>query len=212
VALYLCTSTFLAMLLLAVYVSYAWDIDKERWYRAYAVLQGIEDDEAQAEIRKRVIESGFDSVITERARRSLTDEYQTVRQQVIDLPPPPSEEPPPPPPPVPNATEQIDAYAKRVQADLAKARTEGLDEQTRLIENMDPEQAKEVIRKLWKDGMKDRVLTMLLNMTDKRRGEILYTMQQDNAEELKDLCEILQDIGDGKPMSSIIQKAAQEPQ
>ena len=151
--------------------------------------------------------------MAERAKRGLTSEYQTVRQQIADLPlPPPGEPVAPPPSSVPSSADQISAYLKRVQADLAKARTAGLDEQTRLIENMDPEQAKEVIRKFWKDGQQQRVLTMLLDMTDKRRGEILYTMEQENTEELKDLCEILQKIGDGEPMSSIISQAAEEPE
>ena len=210
-ALYFCTSSFFALLLTALYVSFAWDIDKARWYRALAVLQGIEEDEAQAEVRNRIIDTSYEAMIQSRAERVLADEYQTVRQQVVELPLPTLEEPPTPPPPAPNETERISAFLKRVQAELAKVRTAGLDEETRLIENMTPEQAKEVIRKLWKDGANQRVLTMLLDMTDKRRGEILYTMEQDNDEEMKDLCEILQRIGDGEPMNSIINKAAEEP-
>ena len=210
-ALYLCTSTFLAAILLAMYLNYAWDIDKGRWQRAFAVLRGIEYDEAQAEVRKRIIDEGYNSMIAERAKRVLSDEYQEVRQQVVGLPLPELEEPPPPPPPAPNDAERISDYEKRVQADLAKARQEGLDEVTRFLENTDPDQAKEVLRKFWKDGKNRQVITVLLDMADKRRDEIFRAMQQDNAEELKDLCEILQRIADGEPKSSILNEAAKEP-
>jgi len=210
-ALYLCSSAFLAMLLLAAILTYTGYIDKIKWYRALAILQGVELAEIQKAEQDRAAEVSYENVLRQRAERFRTEEYdRDVTQQVIALPPPPEPPKPEPPPPEPSDAEKISAYVKRVKDDLAKARTAGLDEQTRLIENMDPEQAKEVIRRLWKEGARQRVLTMLLAMTDKRRGEILYTMQQDNDAELKDLCDILQNIGDGEPMASTIKNASKE--
>ena len=210
-ALYLGTSTLLAGILLAAYLAYAWNITPTKWYRALAILQGYELAAIQKAEQDRAAEIYYQNVRTYRGERLLDEDYnRDVTQQISSFSLPPKDPEPPPPPPPPSDAERIGAYAKRVADDLAKARTSGLDEETRLLENMDPEQAKEVIRKLWKDGANQRVLTMLLDMADKRRGEILYTMQQENAEELKDLCDILQRIGDGEPMTSIINNASKE--
>jgi hypothetical protein len=211
-ALYLCTSTLLAAILLAAYLIYAWDIDQNKWYKALAVLQGIDLSAMEQAAQKEVDKMSYDDVLARRSARLLDEDFQRdVRQPASALPPPPEDPKPAPPPPEPSDAEKIGAYEKRLKSDRAKARSSGLDEQTRLIENMDPEQAKEVIRKYWKDGQNQRVLIMLLDMTDKRRENILYAMQQDNTDELKDLCEILQRIGDGEPAASFIENAAKEP-
>jgi len=214
-ALYLCTSTFLAAILLAGYLIYNYGIDKERGYKAFAVLMGHDISATQQAAQDRIADLSRDDVLERRAQRRLDDEfYREVRQPVISLPLPPEDPIPEPPPTAPNDTERINAYQKRVQDDLAKTRTAGRDEMTRLIEDkgMDVEQAKEVIRKFWKDGFKDLVLVTLLDMADKRRGEILYSFNQNNVEELKDLNEILKDISDGKPMASIIENATRDLQ
>ena len=214
-ALYLCTSTFLAAILLAGYLIYNYGIDKERAYKAVAILMGHDISAAQQATLDRIAETSRDDIIERRAQRLLEDEFiREVRQPAVSLPLPPEDQKPEPPPPGPSDVDMISAYQKRVQDDLARARTAGRDEMTRLLEDkgMDVEQAKEVIRKFWKDGFKDLVLATLLDMADKRRGEILYSFNQDNAEELKDLNEILKDISDGKPMASIIENAARDVQ
>ena len=75
---------------------------------------------------------------------------------------------------------------------------------------MPPFQAKEVIRNLWQENPQ-RVLQMLSGMEERSRQRILYAMDESDDEELKDLCEILQRIGDGEPMLSTIERAANEP-
>ena len=210
-ALYLCTSTLLAAILLTAYLTYAWNIDKTKWYKALAILQGLEIIDIQKAEQDRIAEMSYEDVLGRRAQRLREEEYnRDVSQPVFSLPLPP-EDPKPTPPPPPSEADKISAYEKRVKADLDKAKSAGLDEQTRLIENMDPDQAKEVIRKYWKDGQNRRVLQILMAMEDKPRENILYAMQETNEEELKDLCEILQKIGDGEPMASIIEDAAKEP-
>ena len=210
-ALYLCTSTLLAAILLATYLIYNYGIDKERIYKAAAILMGYDLRDTQQAARDRIAEISHDDVLERRAQRFLDEEFnREVRQPMASFPLPPEDPGPEPPPPAPSDAERIGAYQKRVQDDLARARTAGRDELTRLIEDkgMDTEQAKEVIRKFWKDGFKDLVLGTLLEMAEKRRGEILYSFDQNNADELKDLNEILKDISDGKPMASTFEKAA----
>ena len=210
-ALYLGTSSLLAAILATVILAYAWDINKERWYRALAILQGIELDEIQQAERERAAEISHDDVIERRAERLRQLEYDqeiTGRTSQYQLPP---EDPKPLPPPPPSDNDRIDAYRQRVNADVARSRSDGLDEQVRIIEAGSPGWAKEVIRKLWKDGANQRVLQILLAMEDRPRERILFEMQESNEEELKDLCEILQRIGDGEPMASLIENASKEP-
>jgi hypothetical protein len=212
-ALYLCTSTLLAAILLAAYLVYAWDIDRDKWYKALAVLQGLDLTAMEQAAQDKVDRMSYDEELARRAARLREEEFQREVRQLTPAFTLPPEDPKPTPPPPPSDAERISAYQKRVKDDLAKARTAGRDELTRLIEDrgMDLEQAKAVIRKFWKDGFQNLVLTTLLDMADKRRGEILYAFDQDDPDELKDLNEILKDIGDGKPMTNIIEDAAKEP-
>ena len=199
----------MAGILLATYLTFAWKIDKERWYRAYAILQGLDISEILKKEQEAAALVNYEAVKERRALRMMENDYaQNVKQEISSFTLPPADPKQPPPPP-PSETARISAYEKRVKDDTVKAQSEGLDEETRLVENMDPDQAKEVIRKLWKENP-NRVLTMLLAMTDKKRGDILYAMEASNDAELKDLCEILQRIGDGMPKTSIIEKAAKE--
>ena len=210
-ALYLCSSTLLAAILTTVILAYTWNIDRERWYRALAVLQGVDLTAIRQAEQDRIAEISYEDEITRRAERLRREEFDREiagRTAQFMLPP---EDPKPAPPPPPNDDDRIDAYVQRVNADRARWQSAGLDEQTRLIASAMPDQAKEVIRRLWRDGAYQRVLQILLAMEDKPREKILFAMRETNDEELKDLCEILQRIGDGEPMTSVIDNAAQEP-
>jgi hypothetical protein len=48
---------------------------------------------------------------------------------------------------------------------------------------------------------------MLLDMEERPRRRILYAMETSEDAELRDLCDILQRIGDGEPMLSMINDA-----
>ena len=209
-ALYLSASAFLALLLTIGYLVYAWDIDQTRWYRALGILQGIELDEIQRAERERAAEIHFGIVLEERVRQRLEDEYrQDVRQTARSLPSPP-EVPRTEAPAVPSDAERISDYERRIAADRAKAESEGLANLIETLEGMPPDQAKEVIRRFWKETPQ-RALQVLMGMEERTRQRILNAMQATVDEELKDLTEILQRIGDGEPMTSIINDAAREP-
>jgi hypothetical protein len=209
-ALYLCTSVLLAGALLAVYYAHAWDVDKKKLFKALAVLQGLDIAEMQQAAADKIADMSYDEVREWRAKRDLRDDYnREITQQMGSFTLPP-EDPKPAPPPPPSDAARIGAYEQRVKTDVAKSKAAGLADETDLIENMPPDDAKEVIRRLWKEAP-TRVLQMLNAMEDRRRKSILYAMETSNDEELKDLCEILQRIGDGAPMTSIIENAAKEP-
>jgi hypothetical protein len=209
-ALYGCTSLFLASVILGLYLKYAWQIDHAKWVKILAVAQGLELADIQQAVQDRIAEMSFDEVLERRAKRIREDEFQrdSIEKQIVVAPPPPVEEPKPDEKTAKADDSREKAFEKKVKDYLDQAKATGLAEETRLLEKMEPEQAKEVIRRLWKDGAIQRVLTMLLAMEDKNRGEILYSMQAD--EELKDLCDILQRIGNGEPLSSVIEDAAKQ--
>ncbi|GHT10406.1 hypothetical protein FACS1894170_02440 [Planctomycetales bacterium] len=210
-ALYGGAATCCAAILLGMYLKYAWNIDQTKYYKMLAIAQGV-DVEAQRKTADKIAEIGYEDVLARRAARNREAEFQqdTYIPQIAaePVPEPPKIEPPP----VVDDAAKISAFEKKVKEYQAKARSAGLAEETRLLENMDAEQAKEVVRKLWKDGAIQRVLEMLLAMEDPKRGGILYAMQQDKSEELKDLCDILQRIGNGEPMASVIDEAAKAAQ
>jgi hypothetical protein len=207
-ALYGCTSMFLATIILGVYLKYAWQIDHEKWIKMLAVAQGFELAEIQQAVEDRIAEMTYEEVLEHRAKRTREDEFkqESIEKTVVIAPPPvetPAEEIKPE---QKKDDSMIKAFEKRLAEEKKKAADAGLAEETRLLENMEPEQAKEVIRRLLKDGAMQRVLTMLLEMEERNRGKILYTMQGE--EELKDLCDILQRIGNGEPQTSLIDNAA----
>ena len=195
-ALYFGTSTLLAAILLTIIMAYLWNTDRERWYRALAILQGVELADIQQAERDRAAEISYNAVLERRAEQQLQQDFDREMTQRAALWMLPSEEPPPPPPP--DDTEKISADRQRADAERARAESEGLAALTELIAGMAPNKAKEVIRSLWKDGANKRVLKILNDMDEKPRKRILYAMQETKDEELKDLCEILQRIGDGQ--------------
>ncbi|MDR0337806.1 MAG: hypothetical protein LBI18_12020 [Planctomycetaceae bacterium] len=207
-ALYGCTSMFLAAVILGAYLKYAWQIDHAKWIKMLAVAQGFEIADIHQAVEDRIAAMSYEEVLEHRAKRTREEEFQreSVEKTIAVLSPPPVEAPTPETKPEPQNDSLIKAFEKRLAEEKKKAGEAGLAEETRLLENMEPAQAKEVIRRLLKDGAIQRVLTMLLAMEEKNRGEILYTMQDE--EELKDLCDILQRIGNGEPLTSFIDNAA----
>ena len=209
VALYGCTSLFLASLMLGAYLTYAWRIDGVRWTQLVALAQGHDIFGLNEKVEQRIAEMSFEQVLEIRAKRLREIESD----QLIGNQPP--------------ATQDGDekhlnallkeirdsraAFDKYVKDYLDSTKETGIAEQTRLIEEAKPEQAKDIILGLIKDhGAVERVLTMLLRMEDQRRGEILYRMR--NEEELKELCNLLQRIGNGEPLAKVIEDARDKSQ
>ena len=211
-ALYLCSSTFLAALLTVAVLSYAWDIDREQWYRALAILRGVELAEIQKAEKEQAAKISHEEIVERRAIRTRQQEFDrelTGRADQFLLPP---ADPGPPPPPPPSEADRISAYEQRVKADVAQSQSDGLAELTQTLNRASPDWAKEVIRRFWKDGHNRLVLQALLDLEEKPREKILFSMQTTKDEELKDLCEILLRIAAGEPRTSILKEAAEEPE
>lgn len=205
IALYGCTSTFLAMLILAGYLSYAWKIDKAKRLRLLAIAQGHDIADLQKRVEDEIARMSYEEVLELRAKRLREEEFKQdgsekivtekllVDEKQIDEK-------------LRQFRRQRDSFDKHVNDYLAKAKAAGLAEQTRLIEEAEPELAKDIILGILKDYSDyDRVLTMLLAMDERNRGEILYAMQ--GQEEQKKLVELLQRIGNGEPLSKVAEEA-----
>lgn len=204
-ALYGCTSLLLASLLLAGYLTYAWKIDKSKRIRMLAIAQGHDLAEIQRAVEDRIAEMSYEEVLKLRAKRlreeeakQFTSEESVTRMLLAD-------------------EKKIDAkilqnekmrkdFDKYVKDYLDRTKAAGLAEETRLIEQAEPDFAKDIILGIIKDfGDYERVLTMLLAMEEQSRGEILYAMQKE--EELKELVNLLQKIGNGEPLSKVVEEA-----
>lgn len=210
-ALYLGASTLLAGMLLAAYLSYAWNITPDKWYRAYAILQGYDLSAIQKAEQDAAAQASLEKTLEKRAAMLRNDEYnREIARQVESYALPP-EDPPPQPPPQPSAAEEISALDKRIKDALAKSQSAGLDEVIRILETVDSDKAKNVIKQLWKDGATQRVLTILNDMQEKRKDAVLDAFRESDEEELKMLTEILQKIGDGEPKASIVKNASAKP-
>ena len=204
VALYGCTSLFLASLLLAAYLKYAWQIDNAKWVQMLAIAQGHDLFGLREKVEQRIAEMSFEEVLQIRAKRLREEEFakevgkpsETLPGDEIKINEKLKE--------IKDSREALDKY---INDRLDKYKEAGLAEQTRLIEEAKPEFAKDIILGLIKDhGAVERVLVMLLRMDDQRRGEILYRMQKEP--ELKELCNLLQRIGNGEPFVKIVEEAA----
>ena len=205
VALYGCASMFLASLLLGTYLTYAWQIDQSKRIRMIAIAQGHDLADIQKAVENRIAEMSYDQVLELRAKRlrALEFEGNTSERNVTGLLLADEKK-------IDEKLRQIDerrkAFDQHVQNSLDRTKSKGLAEQTRLIEEAEPETAKNIILGIIKDfGDYERVLTMLLSMDDKRRGQILYAMESE--EELKTLVTLLQKIGNGEPLAKVIEEA-----
>jgi len=204
VALYGCTSLFLALLLLGAYLKYAWQIDGVRWAQIVALAQGHDIFGLHEKVEQAIAEMSYEEVLQIRAKRLRDEEFarETGGQPSDTLPADEIK--------INAKLQEIKdsraAFDKYVKDYIDKTKEAGLAEQTRLIEEAKPECAKDIILGLIKDhGAVERVLTMLLRMDDEVRGKILYRMQKE--EELKELCNLLQRIGNGEPLAKVLEEA-----
>ncbi len=166
-ALYGCASMFLATLLLGAYLMYAWNIDKNKRIMLLALAQGLDVAAVQQAVEDRIAEMSYDQVLELRAKRLREEEAKGVS----------SERP---------VNELLLADGQKVNAELQKIRSEreaferyvkdwqernraaGLAEETRLLEEAEPEWAR------------DRILELLLY------GPLLPNTMQDWLDDFKD--------------------------
>ncbi len=205
--LYGCTSMFLAMLLLGAYLKYAWKIDNVKWAQMLAIAQGHDLFNIHQQVEDKIAEMSYEEVLQIRAKRMRNEEIKEIlgkpsdtiiadEMKISDK--------------IKELKDLRAGFDKYVNDYLKSTQEAGLAEQTRIIEGAEPEFAKKIILGLIKDhGATPRVLTMLLAMDEKKRSDILYTMQDEP--ELKELCTLLQRIGNGEPLSKVAEDAAKTP-
>ena len=206
-ALYGFASLFLASLLFALGMSYAWDIDSTKRAKMLAIAQGHDLAEIAREVEEYVARMTYEEILERRARHRRDEDFQqgmsieSELRTLLDL------------------ERRTDAQLQQVRADreafdrhvnqrLQSASSAGMAEATRLLEEADAEWAKNAIIRIIRDrGDIVGVLTMLLDMEDRNRGAILYEMTAEDEEEMTILVDLLQRIAAGEPRSQIIEEA-----
>lgn len=207
-ALYMFASLFLAQIVLFTSLAFLWNIDKAKRVRMLAIAQGYDVLAAQRQINEaveeRVAKMTYDEVLELRAKRLREEEFDGTKiGKGADL--------------VLAEGRDIEAKLKTLQTHAAnferrldellkKEKEEGLLLETQMIEKLPAEMGKRVILKILKDtnGL-ERVILLLKGMEVNARRKILAEMEQED--ELDDLVKVLQKIGDGYPVSQLIDEA-----
>ncbi len=203
--LYGCASMFLAALLLGAYLIYAWDIDKTKRIRLLALAQGHDITAIRKAVEDRIAEMSYDEVLEIRAKRLREEEAQGMSsdREIGSL--------------LSADSKKIDGELKKIRSEREafdryvkdwqdKNRAAGLAEETRLLAEAEPEWARDRILELLREhGATERVLTMLMAMDEENRSAILYSME--GGPEQKELVDLLQRIGNGEPMSKVLEDA-----
>ncbi len=209
IALYGFASLFLSSLLLLGYLTYAWQLDQNKWTRIFAVAQGHDLRDLNQAVQDRVAEMTVQDILELRAQRVRDEEFSSpggsgdaVQQKLSD------------------DAQKLDAkmaeivrrekaYNDKIAAYLEETRQAGLAEETRILEAAKPAFAKDAMLQIIRDrGDTKRVLQMLLAMQDDARDKIIFAMS--GAEEQKELIDLLQRIGNGEPLTTAIENARDE--
>ncbi|MDR2344976.1 MAG: hypothetical protein LBE18_02830 [Planctomycetaceae bacterium] len=208
VLLYGSTSTFLAMLLLWICLSYSWNIDKSKRIKMIAIAQGHDIAAFQREIENRIGTMTYAEILEKRAKWLQENELQgnsSSNENLNQLLSKDMEE-------INRKLALIEkrekAFKKHIDDYIASTKTAGLDEERDIIERAEPDVAKNILLGIIRDfGDWNRVLTMMKDMNPQKKREILYAMEGE--EEQKKLVELLQKIGNNEPIIQEIEKAAQ---
>ncbi|MDR2762028.1 MAG: hypothetical protein LBB88_05455 [Planctomycetaceae bacterium] len=207
--LYGSTSTFLAMILLWLCLSYSWNIDKSKRIKMIAIAQGHDVDAIQREIENRIGTMTYAEILEKRAKwlqenelkdnsssdknlnQILVKDMEEINRKLALI------------------NKKEETFKKHIDDFLASTKTAGIDEERDIIERADPDVAKNILLGIIRDfGDWNRVLTMIRDMNPQKKREILYAMEGE--EEQKKLVELLQKIGNGEPLAPEIEKAKQK--
>ena len=207
-SLYLFASLFLALIILLVYLKFAWGIDKSKWTRMLAIAQGYDVLLAQAELNKAVEERlaklTSEEVLAIRAQRLREEEFKEdkrnqgfdhvlsegreIESKLDDL------------------KKRIAAFEKHLKDVDEKARDEGITQETAMLEKLTPQLGKRAVMKILKEsGGLERIIMILKIMEVNARRKILNEMKEED--ELTELVKILQKVGDGDPVAKLVKEA-----
>ncbi|MDR0391092.1 MAG: hypothetical protein LBH59_04225 [Planctomycetaceae bacterium] len=207
--LYGSVSTFWAMVLLWLCLSFSWNIDKSKRIKMIAIAQGHDVAAVQHEIENRIGTMTYAEILERRAKWLQENELQdnsSSNENLSQLLAKDMAE-------IDRKLALIDkrekTFQKHIDDYLASTKTAGLDEERDIIERAEPDIAKNILLGIIRDfGDWNRVLTMVRDMNAQKKREILYAMEGE--EEQKQLIALLQKIGNGEPLAPEIEKAAQE--
>lgn len=208
--LYLAASLFFASILLAGYLWYAWDMNRDKLVKAIAIVQGFDIYGTEEAVREAYIQTANDihykEILDERAMRTLnTDmadkvnsetlmQIRVERQTILD------------------SKDEIvklrDSFEKRLKEIDEASKTEGMTTLTQIYSQIDAELAKRYILDMIEKGEFVKVIYVMENMEPRKRSGIINEMEAD--EELLKMADVLRRIGNGEPEADLVEAMRQE--
>lgn len=101
--------------------------------------------------------------------------------------------------------ERREAFDGRLEELEEGARDEGLQEMVRIIEEMEAEKAKDMLKRHFENDKTDEVVNIVQDIPSDKRRDILAAFE--STEENDMLYQIIRRIGDGLPITSLIEQA-----
>lgn len=206
--LYAGATLFLAQLFFLTYVTYAWGIDAQRFRYILAVAQGVDIAQTEAKLRKevdaKIAEIHYDNVLSRRAERIRQDEFLSSniqltaeqvggQERVIDGK-------------YKTLLDRIAAFERRLADVEKKAKDAGIAEETALFDSLRPDAAKDALMSIIQDERDiERAVLITKGMDITKRAKMLGAMTTDD--EKKELVRLLQLIGDGVPITPVVNEA-----
>ena len=204
-----CVATVLAQVIILIMAGASGNLKKQTLYQGVALLNGID---ISGERLQRMLDSyrtepipTYDEVRTERAQRNLDlqmreesvarmrkdieEEYNSLKatQASFDV--------------------RLTEFYEMLDREKANLLSESLQEVKRTLESIAPDQAKDQLLMLYKQGQQEDVVAILKGMPmDKRRKIVGEFVGPEEADQLN---EILVMILDGEPTSTLLDNARQ---
>ena len=201
VVLYGSASLLLAMAMMAAYLWYAWDLNRDKLMKMVAVAQGFDVFQMQEDIKNEMLDMQMnitrDDIIRERAANDRNTELQgKAATEILSQ--------------IENESARISQMKKEIEDKQAafealqkklkeEAESKGIADLTTYLEMADAELAKFYVSDMIEKGEYNRVIWVLRGMEPKKLKGIINVFETDT--EKADMAKVLRRIGNGEPES-----------
>jgi hypothetical protein len=207
-----CVATVIAAVVLIVFYARSWKVDRERFVRAVAVLQGKtpesllpppapkrENDAEQPSYDQFLAAQGLKARDLEQREMTVRRNIEQFQKELKDIV---------------DEHQRVQAVRDDLQADLEKlaasAADQGIADVSQTIQTLKPKQAKELLEQKLKKGETDDVVKLLISMPDSKRAKIIAEFKGEL--EMGQIGEVLDRIRQGQPAAGIADQTGKKLQ
>ena len=206
VTLYGAASLLLSAVMLAGYLWYAWDMNREKLMKMAAVAQGFDVYQMEEDIKNAALEEQMsitrNEIIKERAQQARNTElHGKAATDVLAQ--------------VESETARIEQMKKEIDAKIAafeeqqrkikeESESQGIADLTTYLEMADAELAKFYILDMVEKAEYKRLIWVMRGMAPKSLKKIINVFEAD--EEKADMAKVLRKIGNGEPESTLVEE------